>query len=128
MPVTKSTKAALLSALVFPGIGHLALREYLRAAVLAVASIAAVYVITTSAFNQAMSVVDRINSGNIPIDSQALAKAISDASDGAEGRKGDIALIVFGACWLVGIVDSYRLGKAQDDERPAETGSGPAAF
>lgn len=126
MPVKKSTKAALLSGLVFPGIGHLALKKYLRAAILAVVSIAAVYVITTSAFNQAMSVVDRINSGDIPIDSQAIAEAISDASDGAEGRQGDIALIFFGACWLVGIVDSYRLGKMQDDERPTKPGSSPA--
>jgi len=116
--VKKSTKAALLSGLVFPGLGHLSLKQYLRAFVLVAASLAAVYVMTTAAMNQAMSVVDRINSGEIALDSESITEAIAESSDDAEARAGDMALLFFAACWLFGIVDSYRLGKAQDPAQP----------
>ena len=52
----RSSKAALLSGLIFPGIGHMVLKQYLRGSV----------------------------------------------------------LIILGACWLIGIIDSYRLGIAKD--------------
>ena len=119
----KSTKATLLSGLVFPGLGHLSLKEYPRAAVLGLVSLAAIYVMTTSAFNQAMSVVDRINSGEIALDSQAISEAVANPEDQAEARNGDMALILFGACWLFGMVDSFRLGRAEDDRNPTDSGA-----
>lgn len=118
----KSTKATLLSGLVFPGLGHLSLKQYVRAAVLVLVSLAAIYVMMTAAFNQAMSVVDRINSGEIALDPQAISEAVANPEDEADARKGNMALILFGACWLFGMVDSYRLGKAEDDRNVPDNG------
>jgi hypothetical protein len=112
--VKKSTKAALLSGLLFPGLGHLALKEYLRASILILVAFAALYVLMTAAVDQALGVVDRINSGEVALDSQAISEAISASSAEADNRAANASLFILGACWLFGIVDAYRLGKAQD--------------
>jgi len=113
--VRKSTKAALLSGLVFPGIGHLALKEYLRASILILAAMTAVYVLTTAAVDQAMSVVDRIYSGDVALDAQSISEAISASSAETDNRAANASLLVFGLCWIVGIIDSWRLGRIQDE-------------
>ncbi len=118
----KSTKAALLSGLIFPGIGHLALKEYLRASILILAALAAVYVLTTTTVNQAMAVFDRINSGEVALDSQAISEAITASSASADNWAANMSLYILGACWLFGIVDSYRLGKAEDKKHASQIG------
>jgi hypothetical protein len=46
----KSSKAALLSGLIFPGIGHMVLKQYLRGSVLMFSALAAFSVIVTRVF------------------------------------------------------------------------------
>jgi len=110
----RSSKAALLSGLIFPGIGHLFLRHYLRGSALLVASLAALSIILTRAYQHALLVVDQITGGDIPLDTGAIAQAISDSASTADSRVDSIAVIVLVACWLAGIIDSYRLGAAQE--------------
>jgi hypothetical protein len=110
----KSSKAALLSGLVFPGIGHMVLKQYLRGSVLMLAALAALSVIVTRIFQQALTIVDSINSGDIPIETGAIAELVSNSTSGADSLVESTAVIVLGACWLIGIIDSYRLGVAQE--------------
>ncbi|MDH3612719.1 MAG: hypothetical protein OEU90_02740 [Gammaproteobacteria bacterium] len=111
----RSTKAALLSGLVFPGIGHMVLKQYLRGSALMLAALIAMSLIVRAAISRALIVVDRINSGEIPIETRAITEAIANSTGGAESPIVKISLIVLGACWLIGIIDSYRLGKAQEN-------------
>jgi len=60
-----SSRAALLSGLIFPGIGHIVLKQYIRASVLVFSAMAAFSVVVTSAFQRALTIVDRINSGDV---------------------------------------------------------------
>jgi len=110
----KSSKAALLSGLVFPGIGHMVLKQYLRGSVLILSALVALSVIVTRVFQRALTIVDRINSGDIPIETGAIAELVSNSTGGADSLVESIAVIVLGACWLIGIIDSYRLGVAQE--------------
>ena len=110
----KSSKAALLSGLIFPGIGHFVLKQYLRGSILMLIALVALSVIVTRIFQQALTIVDRINSGEIPADTVAIAEMVSNSTSAADSLIDNIALIVLLACWLVGIVDSYRLGAAQE--------------
>lgn len=111
----RSSRAALLSGLIFPGIGHLALKRYLRASILIVLTLAALKVIVTSTYQRALTVVDRINQGDIPVDSRALEEMVANsAGSGAGSLIENVAVIVLVACWLVGIIDAYRLGAAQE--------------
>ncbi len=110
----RSSKAALLSGLIFPGIGHIVLKQYLRGSVLMLFALVALSVIVTWIYQRALTIVDRINSGDIPVDTGAIAEMVSNSSSGADSFLENIAVIVLGACWLIGIIDSYRLGVTQE--------------
>ena len=110
----KSTKATLLSGLVFPGIGHIVLKQYLRGSILILFALIASSVIFKVALTRALTIVDRINSGDIPIDSETITELVSNSASGTDSLVVNISLTILGACWLVGIVDSYRIGIKQD--------------
>lgn len=117
----KSTKAALLSGLIFPGIGHVVLKKYGRGAVLIVGALAAASVMFNIAARQAQIIVDQMVSGELPPDAGSILETVANASGGANGQSANLALIVLGVCWLIGIVDSWRIGRALENapERPA---------
>ena len=110
----RSSKAALLSGLIFPGIGHIVLKQYLRGSVLMLFALAALSVIVTGIYQRALTIVDRINSGDIPVETGAIAELVSNSTSGADSFIENMAVIVLGVCWLIGIIDSYRLGVAQE--------------
>ncbi|MGB5492627.1 MAG: hypothetical protein WBM76_17505 [Woeseiaceae bacterium] len=110
----RSSKAALLSGLIFPGIGHIILKQYLRGSVLMLFALIALSVIVTGAYQRALTIVDRINNGDTPVDTGAIAEMVSNSSSAADGFIENIAMVVLVACWLIGIIDSYRLGVAQE--------------
>jgi uncharacterized membrane protein YccF (DUF307 family) len=112
----KSTKAALLSGLILPGTGHLMLKQRTRGIALMAASLIALWVIVRVAWQQAMSIVDRINSGDIALDTGAISDAVSSQGAGTDGLVLNIAWLVLLACWLAGMIDSYRLGVEQDKQ------------
>lgn len=110
----RSTKAALLSGLVFPGIGHLYLKRYIPGIILCVASASAVYFIVSVAMTTALEVVEKIqsNSGSAALDIASITEMVSQQSSGTE-QPVNIATLVLLICWLIGIVDSYRQGRTQ---------------
>ena len=110
--MTKSTKAALLSGLIFPGIGHLFLKQYLRGSVLALVALLAMSALVRVAFQQAQAVVDRVVSGEIPLEAGAISELVANSSNDSDSFISNISLVVFFACWLIGIIDSYRAGAA----------------
>ena len=110
----KSVKAALLSGLIFPGIGQIALREYVRGSGLLVLSLSALSIVVASAYQQAVLIVDRIASGDVPIDAGTLAQTVSNSANAADNFVDSAASIVLVVCWLAGIFDAYRLGATQD--------------
>ncbi|MCH8278085.1 MAG: hypothetical protein IIC12_04040 [Proteobacteria bacterium] len=112
--MTKPLKVVLLSGLVFPGIGHLVLKHYLRGSVLIILTLLAFSAIVTVAVRRVLSVVDSINSGEIPVESGAITELVSNSISSADNLIVNISLIVVGACWVVGIIDSYRLGITQE--------------
>ena len=116
----RSSKAALLSGLVFPGIGHMVLKQYLRGSILMLSALVASSVIVTRVFQRALTIVDRINSGDIPIETSAIAEMVTNSTSGADSFIENTAVIVLGACWLIGIIDSYRLGGMQEKNRTCE--------
>jgi len=112
--MTRSTKAALLSGLIFPGIGHMVLKKYLRGSILILFTLIALSVIVTVALRRALSIVDSIYGGEIPVESGAITELVSNSMSSADNLIVNISLIVIAACWVVGIIDSYRLGITQE--------------
>ncbi len=77
-------------------------------------ALVALSVIATRIYQRALTIVDRINSGDMPVDTGAIAEMVSNSTSGANSFIENIAVIVLGACWLIGIIDSYRVGVAQE--------------
>jgi predicted branched-subunit amino acid permease len=98
-----STKAVLLSALVFPGAGQFYLKRPLIASVLLMSTLAAVYVLASRAISMAQNVLEKINSGEVQPDLLALTDMIS-TSNTPTTHWATIALVVI---WLVGVVDAH---------------------
>src|SRR5215813_4856949 len=115
-----SMKAALLSGLVFPGVGHLYLKRYLRGALLAGGAAAAAFFLVSVAVNSALDIADKIQGGDVPANAEAIAEMVSKASKSNE-RSTDIATAILIALWVIGIVDSYREGRAKDRAKKVDT-------
>jgi len=112
--MTKTAKAVLLSGLVCPGTGHLLLKRRARGWTLIVAALLAIGATLTIAIQSASTVANSIVSGEVALDSAAIAEAIADASSESENYAMNGALILFGACWVIGVCDSFRLGVVAD--------------
>jgi len=111
--MNKSTKAALLSGLIFPGIGHFVLKQHLRGLILLVTATGATAVVVSTVVKQAVSIIDRVKSGEIVVDAMTVTDMVAQSSDATSTGAGSTAMIVLLICWLFGIVDSYRLGREQ---------------
>lgn len=110
----KSTKAVLLSALVFPGSGHIFLKKYTTGIILITASIAAAYYLVSLAIDKAFEIAEKIQSGDVPLDLGTISNLVSQQSTGTAAQLENVATIALIIFWLVGIVDSYRLSRGQN--------------
>ena len=112
--MNKSTKAALLSALVFPGAGHFYLKKHITGAILAVAALGSLCLVVANMVEKAQQIADKILSGEVPLDVAAITELLSKQPVGAEAQIVNIAWVVLIISWLLGIVDSYRIGLGQE--------------
>jgi len=113
--MSKPVKAALLSAFVFPGVGHFFLKKYAVAAILASASFVAVYYLVSSELQMSLQIIEQIQAADVPPDVLSITQLVTQQMSAENSQLLDIATYVAVFCWLVGIVDSYRLGRLQDN-------------
>ena len=112
--MNKPMKAALLSAFVFPGVGHFLLKKYIPGAVLAGTAFAGLYFLIAKTVERALQIAEKIQSGEIQLDSATITELVSKQATGTEVHPLNIAAAVLFISWLIGIIDSYRVGRAQD--------------
>jgi hypothetical protein len=114
--MSKALQGALLSALVFPGAGHIALKHYSRGLLLILAVLAGLSAIAVKVMQRALVVVDQILSGETAISLNAISSAVQQASAGADSRTIALLPYLILLCWITGIADAYRIGKRKDSE------------
>jgi hypothetical protein len=113
----KSTKAALISAFVFPGVGHITLKRYIPGFILIAVSLTALYYLISKATENALRIVENIQSGNVPLDVTTITELVEKQSTGTESQLLNIATVTILLCWVIGIIDSYRVGLVQDKNK-----------
>ena len=113
--MTKSTKAALLSGLIFPGIGHFVLKCYLRGSLLMLPALTAMSAITKIAYQHAQAIVDRVISGEASLEAGAISELLANSSNDSDSLISNISMLAFLECWLFRIVDSYRIGNRLEE-------------
>lgn len=109
----KSTKAVLWSTLVFPGLGHLYVRRYATGLALLCLAGWSLYAITTSVVDAAVALTGDIQGGNMAIESGAIGQVVAQRAQLAE-QSTHVPMTVLTMCWVIGIVDAYRVGRAQE--------------
>ena len=109
-----SLKSALFSALVGPGIGHLVLKSYRRAAVFIVATLAALYLILGHALDRVNAVVQKINSGQVSLDAESIRQALDESAKLAGANVASMAMFGLVAIWVIALFDAIRIGRFKD--------------
>lgn len=104
-----STKAALVSALVFPGVGHFLLKRGARGCLFLVPAALAVATILRRTLQLADTLLDQINSGALPLDPALISERIAAA--GGDGMAVNLASLVCLACWIGAIADTIWIGR-----------------
>lgn len=108
----KSTKAALISAGIFPGAGHLWLKKYWLGAALATPSFCIIGVLVSRILQQANAVVQKINSGEMGLDVVEIHDALTKNLYNSDGQLLELLSIALIIIWLFSILHSYHLGKS----------------
>lgn len=107
-----SPAPALISALLFPGLGHLALRPR-RAArgmlFLVPAAVAVLYLLQT-VLQLASQLADEINSGKLALDPFAILERVHAA--GVDNPATNLASAVVLLCWVSAVVDVLWLSRS----------------
>jgi len=110
----KATKAALISAFIFPGAGHIYLKKYISGLLLVGVSSAGIYYLILNIIKKAFQIVEEIQLGHVQADATAINQLLSNQSTGNESDLLNIVTIAIAICWIISIIDSYRIGRAQD--------------
>lgn len=112
--MTKSTKAALLSAFIIPGAGHFILKKYLYATLLISVSLIALSILITKAVEKALTISKQILNGEVKADIETIMQLVSNQAAGADAPLINSATFVLVIAWLIGILDAYRTGRQQE--------------
>jgi hypothetical protein len=110
----KSLKGALLSGLVFPGVGQLWLKHPIRGIALIAAVSAAMAVVVTKTTQQALAMLEKIESEGGAVDLVAIMNSASHASTASDDLTIKSASMVLILCWVIGVIDAYLMGRKKD--------------
>jgi hypothetical protein len=106
----RTVSAALLSAFVFPGAGHLYLRRRLRACVFLLPTLVAAFVFAGDVMQRASALADLVVAGTLALDPAAIAARLQ--AQGGRSALETVCGAVLVACWLGSIVDSVVVARA----------------
>jgi len=80
---------------------------------LSVATAVILFLIASGAVNTALEVTQEIQSGRVQPDIASITASVTQHLDRSEYSMNNLSL-AFGALWLIGIFDSYRIGRSID--------------
>jgi hypothetical protein len=107
----RAVSAALLSAFVFPGAGHLYLRRPARACLFLVPALVAAIWFFGDLMARASRLADQVLAGTLPLDPAAIAARLD--AQGPSSPATTICGAVLVLCWAGAIVDSFVVARAR---------------
>jgi TM2 domain-containing membrane protein YozV len=106
----RAVSAGLLSALVFPGAGHLYLKRPRRACLFLLPALVALFVLAGDIVQRASALADQVLAGTLAPDPAAIAARLQ--AQGGTSTLDTICSAVLVACWLGSIIDSIVVARA----------------
>jgi len=114
--MNNSLKGALLSGVVFPGLGQVILKHYKRGIALMLIVLVSLLVIVVKAVQQVFTVLEKIESEGGAINMSTISNAVTQATTTSDSFIFNFVLLLIIFCWIIGVVDAYRIGKRRDIE------------
>jgi TM2 domain-containing membrane protein YozV len=111
-----SMKGALLSGLVFPGVGQVALRYYGRGIAFILTVSVFLLVLVVKAVQQAFTTLEKIEAEGGIISMNTITNAVTQASTASDDLTSKLLLFSLIVCWIFGVIDAYRVGKRKDTD------------
>ena len=111
-----SIRGAFLSGVVFPGLGQVILRHYKRGAVIMFTVLVSLSVVIVIAVQHALAILEKIGSEGGTISMSTISNAATQASTTSGSLTFNLVLLLLILCWIIGVVDAFRIGKKKDIE------------
>jgi len=111
-----SVKGALLSGLVFPGLGQVVLRHYKRGVALMLTVSLSLLILVMKAIRQAFIILKKIEAEGLVINMNTISSTAAKVSTASDSLVYNFILLLITFLWISGIVDAYRLGRKMDLE------------
>lgn len=106
----RSTKAMLLSALVFPGAGQLFLGRYLRACLFLVPALCALLYFASGVLEPLMAIALQVQNGSMPLDPLAIEARLHQDGQVVSPLV-NLAALVMVLAWIGGTLDAWFAGR-----------------
>lgn len=114
--MNNSLRGALLSGLVFPGLGQVVLRHYRRGTAFIFTVSIILLVIVVKAVQQAFTIMEKIEAEGGVLSMNTIMNAAAQASIPSESLTSKLLLSLLIFIWIIAVVDGYRVGKKKDKE------------
>ena len=112
-----SSKAALLSALVFPGAGQISAGHNRRGWIIIAATITVMSLLIRGALQKAQQIIEQMQKSGVVMDMESISKAAAQASGFSDNLFLNILLISLIIIWLFSVLDAYRLAQNKQVEK-----------
>lgn len=109
-----STKAILASAFVFPGLGQLILKRYISGIGFVSTAAVALLVVLAYVWSIAKRVVDQVLNTHVQAEFLTLHVMVKNELANSNSFILNVSLIVLLLLWMTSIIDTYRLGKLEN--------------
>jgi len=109
-------KGALLSGLVFPGLGQIVLKHNRKGAFLVFVVLSGLAMFVTLAVRQAMVVLEKIQAAGGKLDPETINRTAHQVATDQASQLLNFLFFFLIFCWIFGVIDAYRLGKKKDIE------------
>jgi hypothetical protein len=119
--MNNSLKGVFLSGLIFPGLGQVVLKHYKRGAVIMLTVLVSLSIVVVKAVQHALAILEKIESEGGAISMSTISDAATQASTTSGSLTFNLALLLVILCWIIGVVDAYRIGKKKDIEEGSTT-------
>ena len=115
-----ATKAVIFSGIVFPGAGYFIVGKKLKGSVSLALVIGGLAFIMADVFYRANIIAEKIIYGQVPNDVLAIRQEILLTPGNLSPQLMSGLSIAIGLIWLLGIIDSYLIGRQLDAKTTSE--------
>jgi len=109
-----SLKGALLSGLIFPGLGQVILKHYTRGIALMLTVLIGLFVIVVKAVQHALTILEAIESQSRALDMSTISSTAMQVTTSSDSLVFNLLSLLIIFCWIIGVVDAYRSGRKTD--------------